>query len=233
MLYLAWDIDGTLLLTNRAGYDALQEAIQEYFRVKGPYEFKHSLAGCTDSAIIKEIVTDIKGRCTSGWAAGLMLTYEMRMKQTIRTHQGNLMPNVAKTLDYIRDNEPEITNVLMTGNTTGGARDKVTHYGIDRYFDYTHSSYGDLAEKREDVAKILYTRLRIDNSVSSPEQIIFIGDTPNDVKAASAIGCRCIVVLAGSEFCPEDFAEATPWKMLDRLPDDPSAFIKLLKQETE
>ena len=26
MLYLAWDIDGTLLLTNRAGYDALQQA---------------------------------------------------------------------------------------------------------------------------------------------------------------------------------------------------------------
>ena len=31
MLYLAWDIDGTLLLTNRAGYDALQEAICDYF----------------------------------------------------------------------------------------------------------------------------------------------------------------------------------------------------------
>ena len=72
MLYLAWDIDGTLLLTNRAGYDALQEATQEYFHLKEPYQFKHSLAGCTDSAIIKEIVTEIKGRCTSGWAAGLM-----------------------------------------------------------------------------------------------------------------------------------------------------------------
>ena len=62
MLYLAWDIDGTLLLTNRAGYDALQEAICDYFFRKEPYEFKHTLAGCTDSSIIKEIVTDIKGR---------------------------------------------------------------------------------------------------------------------------------------------------------------------------
>ena len=60
MLYLAWDIDGTLLLTNRAGYDALQEAICDYFFRKEPYEFKHTLAGCTDSSIIKEIVTDIQ-----------------------------------------------------------------------------------------------------------------------------------------------------------------------------
>ena len=54
MLYLAWDIDGTLLLTNRAGYDALQEAICDYFFRKEPYEFKHTLAGCTDSSIIKD-----------------------------------------------------------------------------------------------------------------------------------------------------------------------------------
>ena len=54
MLYLAWDIDGTLLLTNRAGYDALQEATCDYFFRKEPYEFKHTLAGCTDSSIIKE-----------------------------------------------------------------------------------------------------------------------------------------------------------------------------------
>ena len=144
MLYLAWDIDGTLLLTNRAGYDALQEATQEYFHLKEPYQFKHSLAGCTDSAIIKEIVTEIKGRCTSGWAAGLMLTYEMKMKRTLKTHKGYLMPNVAKTLEYIKENVPDITNLLMTGNTTGGARDKVTHYGIVSHFDFRHSSYGDL-----------------------------------------------------------------------------------------
>lgn len=233
MLYLAWDIDGTLLLTNRAGYDALQDAIREYFHTKEPYEFRGTLAGRTDSAIIKEIVTDIKGRCTSGWAAGLMLTYEMRMKETLKTHKGRLMPNVEKTLAYIQTHEPEVTNVLMTGNTTGGARDKVTHYGITRYFDYAHSSYGDLAENRADVARILYTRLMVDGSVKSPEQIIFIGDTPNDVNAASAIGCRCVVVLAGSEFKSEDFTAASPWKMLDRLPDDPAEFIRLLKQETE
>ena len=231
MLYLAWDIDGTLLLTNRAGYDALQEAVQEYFHLKEPYQFKHSLAGCTDSSIIKEIVTEIKGRCTSGWAAGLMLTYEMKMKQTLKTHQGSLMPNVANTLTYIKENVPGITNVLMTGNTTGGARDKVTHYGIVSHFDFRHSSYGDLAEERSEVARILYYRLQIDGLVQSPNQLIVIGDTPNDVKCAAAIGARCIVILAGSEFTIEDFTEVNPWKILSRLPDDPAEFISCIQEQ--
>ena len=182
MLYLAWDIDGTLLLTNRAGYDALQEAICDYFFRKEPYEFKHTLAGCTDSSIIKEIVTDIKGHCTSGWAASLMLKYEMYLKSNLKLHKGYLMPNVEKTLRYLSENAPEITNLLLTGNTANGARDKVAEYGIARYFDFRHSSYGDLAEERDEVAKILYTRLLADGLVKAGEtdSILIIGDTPSD-----------------------------------------------------
>ena len=161
---------------------------QEYFHLKEPYQFKHSLAGCTDSAIIKEIVTEIKGRCTSGWAAGLMLTYEMKMKRTLKTHKGYLMPNVAKTLEYIKENVPDITNLLMTGNTTGGARDKVTHYGIVSHFDFRHSSYGDLAEERDEVARILYYRLQVDLSlihISCPPPI----EEPTTSQTCSCASC--------------------------------------------
>ena len=226
MLYLAWDIDGTLLLTNRAGYDALQEAISDYFFTKEPYVFKHTLAGCTDSSIIKEIVTDIKGSCTSGWAAGLLLKYEMYLKQNLKLHKGHLMPNVEKTLQYIQENNTDITNLLLTGNTTIGARDKVTEYGIARYFDFRHGGYGDLAEERDEVARILYTRLLIDGLIQQDEtdKIIVIGDTPSDAKCAAAIGARCIIVLAGSEYKPEDFSDCPPWKIWEQLPDDPAEF---------
>ena len=232
MLYLAWDIDGTLLLTNRAGYDALQEAICDYFFRKEPYEFKHTLAGCTDSSIIKEIVTDIKGHCTSGWAASLMLKYEMYLKSNLKLHKGYLMPNVEKTLRYLSENAPEITNLLLTGNTANGARDKVAEYGIARYFDFRHSSYGDLAEDRDEVAKILYTRLLADGLVKAGEtdSILLIGDTPNDAKCAAAIGARCVIVLAGSEFKKEDFNDCPPWKMWDKLPDDPADFVREISE---
>ena len=231
MLYLAWDIDGTLLLTNRAGYAALTDAIRDYLRLREPYQFKGTLAGRTDSGIIKEIITDVRGRCTSGWAAGLMLTYEMRLKQRLREHKGHLMANVEPTLRHCKEHHPEIGLTLMTGNTTEGARDKVTEYGIAPYFDFRHGGYGDLAEDRGDVARILYTRLYNDGLIQSPDEIILIGDTPRDVQCAAAIGSRCIIVLDGSDFRREDFTGATaPWRLLDKLPDDPESFCRLVTE---
>ena len=69
MRYLCWDIDGTLLLTNNAGLDALNLTIRE--RLGQDYHFTHPLGGTTDSAIVKEVVTALKGRCSSADAAGL------------------------------------------------------------------------------------------------------------------------------------------------------------------
>jgi len=230
MLYLAWDIDGTLLLSNRAGYDALQEAICDYFFRKEPYEFRHTLAGCTDSSIIKEIVTDIKGHCTSGWAAALILKYEMYLKRNLKQHKGWLMPNVERTLQYLCANSPDITNLLLTGNTSNGARDKVTEYGIAKYFDFRHSAYGDLAEDRNELARILYHRLLADGLVKDTSQIIVIGDTPNDARCAASIGARCIIILTGSEFKQSDFADCPPWKVWQTLPDDPAEFVREIRE---
>ena len=226
MLYLAWDIDGTLLLTNRAGYDALQEAVCDYFFRKEPYQFKHTLAGCTDSSIIKEIVTDIKGHCTSGWAAALILKYEMYLKRNLKQHKGRLMPNVEKTLQYLKQNTPEISNLLLTGNTTNAAREKLTEYGIAQHFDFRHSAYGDLAEDRNELSRILYYRLLVDGLVKDTSSIIVIGDTPSDARCAAAIGARCIIILTGSEFKREDFADCPPWKVWQTLPDDPAEFVR-------
>ncbi|XOQ53467.1 MAG: HAD family hydrolase [Succiniclasticum sp.] len=232
MLYFAWDVDGTLLLTNRAGSRALQDAIRDYLRVKEPYEFKESLAGRTDSGIIKEIVTNVRGRCTSGWAAGLMLTYEMRQKYYLRKHEGYLMTNVERTLSYFKEHHPEIGMTLLTGNTTEGAHDKVKEYGIDEYFDFRHGGYGDLAENRDDVARILYTRLYNDGLIRDTSEIIIFGDTPRDVHCANAIGARCIIVLDGSEYPRDAFTgENKPWQLLDKLPDNPEELYRLVTEK--
>ena len=68
------------------------------------------------------------------------------------------------------------------------------------------------------------------NQSFSPEQMIFIGDTPNDVKCAHSIGARCLVVLDGSSYKREDFAEDKPWKIIDALPDEPEQLEQLLNE---
>lgn len=95
MKYLFWDIDGTLLLTQRAGIDALKESIRIRFGKKN-YKFSHSLAGRTDSFIIKNVLTDIKGKYSSADAAGLLITYNKILPNSLTSHPGSLMPNVSK-----------------------------------------------------------------------------------------------------------------------------------------
>ncbi|MDQ9752394.1 HAD hydrolase-like protein, partial [Acinetobacter baumannii] len=56
----------------------------------------------------------------------------------------------------------------------------------------------------------------------TPDALIFIGDTPNDVACAKSIGARCLIVLDGSSYQRADFEECRPWKIIDALPDDPA-----------
>ena len=70
----------------------------------------------------------------------------------------------------------------------------------------------------------------MDGLVKDTSQIIVIGDTPSDARCAAAIGARCIIVLTGSEFKPEDVADCTPWKIWKTLPDDPAEFVKEISE---
>ena len=64
MKYLMWDVDGTLVLTGGAGKDAMINVIKDYYFLDA-FDFTRSLAGRTDSDIIKSVVTRLRGRCSS------------------------------------------------------------------------------------------------------------------------------------------------------------------------
>ena len=226
MRYLCWDIDGTLLLTNNAGLDALNLTIRE--RLGQDYHFTHPLGGTTDSAIVKEVVTALKGRCSSADAAGFLITYSRLLRQQLPTHKGRLMPYVRETLAYIRSQVPEWQNCLLTGNTRDAAVAKLQHYQLAPYFDFSRSVYGDLSEKRDELARILYSRLLGDSCITSPGDLLIIGDTVHDASCAAAIGAPCLIVLAGSSARREDFTELQPWKIIDALPANPADFVRLV-----
>ena len=73
MKYLMWDVDGTLILSGGAGKDAMIKVIKDYYFLDA-FDFNKSLAGRTDSDIIKSVVTRLRGRCNSSEAAGLSAT---------------------------------------------------------------------------------------------------------------------------------------------------------------
>lgn len=230
MKYLMWDVDGTLVLTGGAGKDAMINVIKDYYFLDA-FDFTQSLAGRTDSDIIKSVVTRLRGRCSSAEAAGLLIRYHMELPKQLPLHKGRVLTNVEKTLQYFSQPQSKYLNCLLTGNTRAGAQEKLAYYNLGKYFSFDHSVFGEVSEKREELARIAFSRFYLmHNQCFSPEQMLFIGDTPNDVKCAHSIGSRCLIVLDGSGYKREDFDQCKPWKIIDALPDDPRDLEKLLDE---
>lgn len=230
MKYIFWDIDGTLLKTGLAGFDALRDAIKYRFGIEN-FQFSHTLAGMTDSFIFKQTIRDIKGSCNAADAAGLLINYHQLLEKYLPTHPGNLMPNVKETLQYCAEHDTGYKTCLLTGNTMTGAFAKLKHYGIDHYFDSRYSTCGELSEDRSELAKTAYQRLYLLDPEITPDKIIIIGDTPNDITCAHAIGARSLIILAGSTYDEAYLKTYSPWKVIAKLPDAPQNFIALLNNK--
>ena len=227
--HLMWDVDGTLLLSGGAGMQAMLQVIKDYYFLDD-FAFQSSLAGRTDSEILKSAVTFIRGRCHLSEVASLIIRYQMELPKWLPKYQGRIMKNVEKTLQYFQKEDSRYENCLLTGNIRMGAKQKLAHYKLDHYFNFDHSVFGELAEDRRDLARIALQRLQIAEQGATAADLIFIGDTINDVLCAQAIGARCLIVLDGSSKKREDFAEVAPWKILDALPDNPADLERLLDE---
>ena len=230
MKYLMWDVDGTLILTGGAGKDAMINVIKDYYFLDA-FDFTRSLAGRTDSDIIKAVVTRLRGRCSSAEAAGLLIRYHMELPKQLPLHKGRILKNVEKTLQYFSQPNSKYLNCLLTGNTRTGAQEKLAYYGLDKYFSFDHSVFGEVSENREELARIAFSRFFLMHNQSfAPEQMLFIGDTPNDVKCAHTIGSPCLIVLDGSGYKREDFDACKPCKIIDFLPDYPQELERLFDE---
>lgn len=227
--HLMWDVDGTLLVTGGAGMEAMIQVIKDYYFLDA-FAFQKSLAGRTDSEIIKSAVTFIRGRCHLSEVASLIIRYQMELPKWLKKHQGRVMKNVEKNLQYFQQEGSKYENCLLTGNIRMGAKLKLAHYGLDKYFNFDHSVFGELAEDRRELARIAFQRFYISEPNTTSEDLIFIGDTINDVLCAQAIGARCIIILDGSSKKREDFADCQPWKIIAALPDNPADFEKILDE---
>ena len=172
MKYLMWDVDGTLILSGGAGKDAMIKVIKDYYFL-GCLDFNKSLAGRTDSDIIKSVVTRLRGRCNSAEAAGLLIRYHMELPKQLPLHKGRVLKNVEKTLQYFCRPDSRYCNCLLTGNTSTGAHLKLQHFGLDQYFNHEHSVFGEISENREMLAKVAFHRLYMQNEQAKPNELIF------------------------------------------------------------
>jgi len=107
-----------------------------------------------------------------------------------------VMPGVRALLDTLAK-RTDVYLALLTGNFAEGARLKLQHFDLLRYFEC--GAFGDTVHERNELLADALTQVAACSGVHThPSQSIVIGDTPLDVGVALAGGARSIAVATGS-----------------------------------
>jgi len=223
MHILFWDIDGTLLKTAKAGLYAFEQVIQETFHI--PFDFSTiKCAGMTDYYIAHQVIKLATGRepavneiCT------LIARYEEVLLSHLVARQGHLTPSVKDILTHLHSHE-DYVSLLLTGNTLIGAKIKLTHYGLDNFFNFKHSAFCNSCYDRTEISTQALNSVREYYPTVDLEHIYVIGDTPNDIHCGKAIGARTIAVATG-RYSVEELSAHDPWWVVPILPS-PTEFVK-------
>jgi phosphoglycolate phosphatase-like HAD superfamily hydrolase len=221
MTVLFWDIDGTLLTTGKAGVPAWEAAVRE---ITG-CEFRLSsirIPGLTDYQIAVRTFALLGIAADAEMLARLVRRYEELLPSALPLRHGSVLPNVREILEYL-SRRSDVRSYLLTGNTRGGARAKLTHYDLLRYFPD-----GAFAEDTRERSTIAARALRLARTAGpvADDRVYVIGDTPHDIDCANAIRAKTIAVGTGG-YTLEELAACGPWRVFAELPP-PDEFARLI-----
>jgi phosphoglycolate phosphatase-like HAD superfamily hydrolase len=192
MTVLFWDIDGTLLTTGKAGVPAWEAAVRD---VTGR-EFQLSsirVPGLTDYQIAVRTFEILGLEADEEALRRMVRRYEEGLPEALPRRQGSVLPNVREILEQLR-HRADVRSYLLTGNTRGGARAKLTHYDLFKYF--ADGAFAEDTQARATIAARALDLARRAGPVVD-ERLFVIGDTPHDIECANAIGARTIAVATG------------------------------------
>jgi len=223
MIVLFWDIDGTLLTTGKAGVPAWERAVREI--VQRDFQLSSfRVAGLTDYQIAVRTFEMLNEPVDEGTIRRMVSRYEALLPEELPKKQGRVLPHVREILEHLRG-RPDVRSYLLTGNTRGGARAKLTHYNLVHYF--VDGAFAEDAGARSSIAARALKLAREAGPVAD-DGIFVVGDTPHDIECASAIGARTIAVATGG-YSLDELQSHRPWRAFVELPP-PEEFTRLIDE---
>ncbi len=223
-----FDIDGTLVDCGGAGRRAMDAACEAVLGVK---EACRTIAfgGMTDRAIARAaIVLSAPARVAEGEAAverlidDVLESYlEILRRDLPASPSFRVLPGAHEMAEVARKAGHAVG--LGTGNLREGARLKLERARLWDLFDF--GGFGCDAEARP--ALLDRGRARGAERLGEPPETcvtLVVGDTPLDVRAAHAIGARCLAVASG-RFDRASLEAAGADEVVDTLLDPSAARV--------
>src|SRR3954470_13011355 len=192
---LLFDIDGTLVSTGGAGAVAWRRAFEELYGIPADIG-KFTDAGMTDPDVGAKTFEAVLGRKPT----------PLELAQVVQRRLEHLPEAIAESKGYkVLPGVPERLRQLsraghllgiITGNGDGAAFIKLSRGDLMRWFSF--GAYASAGVDRAGIVRQAVARGEAMLGSDVPNsQIYVIGDTPLDIEAAHAVGCRAIAVATG------------------------------------
>ena len=185
---LLFDLDQTLMSSNRAGGAALRRTFDG---VPGAADAFAGLnyQGRTDRWIVREVA-----RAAGAAEATLMAAYRERypelLREELHLRDARALPGVVELLDELSPLNDVVLG-LGTGNWRETAFVKLDHVGLGGYFD--GGGFGDSHDNRPDLLREGIQALGWQRG----ERLVVIGDSEHDMTGAAAVDAIAVGVATG------------------------------------
>ena len=221
-----FDIDGTLVLTGGAGLRAMNQAVEATL---GHADVLNGipLAGRTDWSILVDAVGKAGREIDDELLRTLRDRYVANLAVEIQ-HPGKgikaVMPGVRELLDELAVRDDVFVG-LLTGNFEEGAKIKLGHFDLWRYF--TCGAFGgDAADRNALVPFAVERAQQCGLPRIATTDVLVVGDTPHDVACAHAAGAIPVAVATGGYTVDQLRASGSDIVFQDL--SDTHAFLQLL-----
>lgn len=188
---LIWDIDGTLLRTNGAAAIPFSKAVSDFAGVNVEIDRKY-LSGFTDYEIAMHLLDSHNVSFEMRNITQILDEYVRNLPQSLETIDVEIINNIDRVLEKLFQTS-DIDLLIGTGNCLAGARVKLEHVRLKKFFLDENIYYSSEIDWNRD---LVIQKAR--NSLSKNEIGIVIGDSPRDIKSAKKSGLSVIAVPTGA-----------------------------------
>lgn len=214
-MLVLFDIDGTLLTSQRAGTRSMQSAAREMLG-EGISLETIKIAGRIDPLIWADIAVANGIEDPAARLEEFRTVYIRHLAQRLAEHQTvTPLPGVAPLLEQLSRIEG-LALGLLTGNFPETGRMKLEAAGLDPQ-TFVVAAWGSDGSSRRDLPAVAISRLAdATGRRVAGRDVVVIGDTPHDVDCARYNGCRAIAVSTGP-FSRETLGRSEPDLLVEDL----------------
>jgi phosphoglycolate phosphatase-like HAD superfamily hydrolase len=200
---LIFDIDGTLTHLDGATSRAFASAFERLFHVENSCT-RVPMHGRTDPVIFMDYFerNGLQGNWQEAYAQFCVAYIEVLPQFIAATPMARLHSGVPELLHELERRRESAALALGTGNMEAGARKKIGHFDLNRYFPV--GGFGDSHHERSGIMRDAVRNAEAYyQTVFDPSECWVIGDTIYDIEGGKALGLKTLGVATGGAFSAE------------------------------